>query len=258
MKWTEEKDVMMMKEIAAQGVFQYKFGSRERGNVWNVVAQNLTSHTDLFDGLTERGARDRYTLISRRFKVKISEELKSSGIGGEPQTEYEILLEELVHLSDEAEKRAEIDAKSIKDKANLEKQKALDIRKKAMEKMGETRKRSAEDVEEEEEEFQIKEQKKRRRGSETMLWLEKKAERDAKFRELQLEEQRRDREMQRGERKEQLDLQQKQLQMQLENQQQKQQQQTMLMQQMIIMMQQQQQQMQLMFSKLHDNKKDSF
>ena len=111
MKWTEEKDVMMMKEIVAQGVFQYKFGSRERGNVWNVVVQNLKCHTDLFDGLTERGARDRYTLISRRFKAKISEELKSSGIGGEPQTEYEILLEELVHLSNEAEKRAEINKK---------------------------------------------------------------------------------------------------------------------------------------------------
>ena len=55
-----------------------------------------------------------------------------------------------------------------------------------------------------------------------MLWLEKKAERDANFRELQLEEQRKDREMQREERKEQLDLQQKQLQMQLENQQQQQ------------------------------------
>ena len=39
-----------------------------------------------------------------------------------------------------------------------------------------------------------------------MLWLENKAERYAKFRELQLGEQRKDREMHREERKEQLDL----------------------------------------------------
>ena len=78
--------------------------------------------------------------------------MKSSGIDWEPQTEYEILLKQLVHLSDEAEKRAEMDANNIKDKPNLEKTKALDIRKRAMEKMGETRKRSAENEEEEEEE----------------------------------------------------------------------------------------------------------
>ena len=82
---------MLLKEMGGQGIFQniyiniyiiHKAGSRERGAVWQVIASNLNCHKDLFD-VTARGVRDRFTLLSRRYKSKTTQELKDSGTGGE-------------------------------------------------------------------------------------------------------------------------------------------------------------------------------
>ena len=247
MSWTEEKDVLLMREMAAQGIFQFKSGSRERGTVWQAIAKNLNGHKDLFHSVTSRGVRDRFTLILRRYKAKNAEELKSTGEGSEDElSEYDLLLEELTHLSEESDKKANAEAESAKEKISAEKELALDIRKRAMETMGQTSKRTKSDELQDDE---IKERKKRRTGGDTLAWLEKKVDRDFKYKELQLEEQRKEREFQQRERKEQMELIQKQLQMQGESQKQQQQQQMMLMQQMMSIMQQQQQQLQLFTSK---------
>ena len=39
MKWTDEKDVILLTAMAGEGVFQWKYGSRERGSAWDVVAE---------------------------------------------------------------------------------------------------------------------------------------------------------------------------------------------------------------------------
>ena len=39
MKWTEEKDVILLTAMAGEGVFQCKHGSRERGGAWDVEAK---------------------------------------------------------------------------------------------------------------------------------------------------------------------------------------------------------------------------
>ena len=96
--------------MGGQAIFQYKAGSRERGVVW--IANNLNCHKNLFDGVTARGVRDRFTLLSKEYKTKMSEEIKSTGIGGEELTEFEILMEEL--LSEESERRAEAETESSK------------------------------------------------------------------------------------------------------------------------------------------------
>ena len=38
MTWAEKKDLLLMREMGAPGVFHYKTGSRERGNVWQIIA----------------------------------------------------------------------------------------------------------------------------------------------------------------------------------------------------------------------------
>ena len=65
MSSTENKDIFLMREMAAQGIFQYRgWQSRKR----KYIAQNLNCHRVLFEALASRGARDRFTLISRRLK----------------------------------------------------------------------------------------------------------------------------------------------------------------------------------------------
>ena len=91
----------------------------------------------MFEAWTSRGARDRFTLISRRLKAKNAQELKGTGGGGEQQTEYELLLEEMIQPSDESDKKTEAEAETVRENTIFEKQKALDIRKRrAMETMG--------------------------------------------------------------------------------------------------------------------------
>lgn len=62
MNWTEEKDIILVKEMGGQEIFHYKAGSRERGAVWQVIASNLNCHKDLFD-VTARVVRDRFTFL---------------------------------------------------------------------------------------------------------------------------------------------------------------------------------------------------
>ena len=69
----------------------------------------------------------------RRYK------LKSTGGGSEDkQTEYDLRLEELTHLSEESDKKANTEVESPKEKLNAEKEVAFDIWKRAMETMGQT------------------------------------------------------------------------------------------------------------------------
>ena len=133
MSWTEEKDILLMREMAAQGIFQFKSGSKERGNIWQAIASNLNGNKDLFSYVSSRGCRDRFTLISRRYKAKTAEELKSTGGGSEDEpSEYDLLLEELTHLSEESDKRADTEAETAKKKVSAEKELALEVRKRAI------------------------------------------------------------------------------------------------------------------------------
>ena len=78
MSWTEEKDILLMREMAAQGIFQFKIGSKERGNIWQAIASNLNGNKDLFSYVSSRGCRDRFTLISRRYKPPLLKSVLST------------------------------------------------------------------------------------------------------------------------------------------------------------------------------------
>ena len=245
MTWNEARDLMLTREVAANGVFTHKQGSRERGNAWQSVADNLNHHSNFH--VTNRSIRDRFNLLAKKYKSKAAKEIQSTGLGGGEPTELESLIEELIELSEECERRAEADAESAKASAEAEKKKVEDVRKTAMETMGQTKKRKSN------EDGTVKEKTKRRTGSEGMEWLREKSAKEAEFREKELENLREERELKRQEVLEGNNLLKRQLELQAEAQQQQQQQQTMMQQQLLAVMQQQQQQMQLfmnMFGKL--------
>lgn len=85
--------------------------------MWQAIAKNLNGHKDLFNSVSSRGVRDRFALILRRYKAKNAEELKSTGGGSEDEpSEYDLLLEELTHLSEESDKKANAEAETAKEK----------------------------------------------------------------------------------------------------------------------------------------------
>lgn len=61
MKWTEDKDIALCKEVALQNPFQFRKGSVERGKVWSGVATELMGQSSAFK-VDQRAVRDRYVL----------------------------------------------------------------------------------------------------------------------------------------------------------------------------------------------------
>ena len=263
MTWTDEKDLVMLTAMAGEGVFDAKAGSRERGSAWQSVAASLNCHSAQGFNVNQRSVRDRFNILARKVKAKLSKEERESGGGESEMSETEKLVEELIVLSEESEKRTEDQSEAKREAVANEKKQALEMRERALERLGETRKRNEEEKEEEKKQVT---KKRRRSGGETLEWLRERAAVDTEMKEREMKEKREERETQKSYIKEMeamrqqqneevklmqqqmLHLVQQQQQHQQQQQQQQQQQFALLQQQMIAMSQQQQQQSQALLA----------
>ena len=162
-----------MKEMAAQGVFTHKAGSRERGQVWQIIEDNLNALGGHFTVIS-RSVRERFTMLMRKHKAKTNQHANGTGLGGGEPT-------------DDSDARVENDSEAKKANDEKDKQKALDMRKKAMERIGETKKRHAD----EEGKDKPKEKRGRRTNSDTMDFLMKKLEMESERQDKERQKQRR-------------------------------------------------------------------
>ena len=138
MEWTDEHDVLMLREMIVSDLFSFKKGSVGRGDAWDFIAEKLNQiDSPQFRIKVKRGVRGRWVLLRRKFKSKIREEPEeaASGVVVEDLTEKEVLIEELIEREDT------IKPDDNRLSVQQDKNKAEDIRKKAMESMGETKKR---------------------------------------------------------------------------------------------------------------------
>ena len=93
--------------------------------------------------------RDRFKILAKRVKAKLSKEERESGGGESDLSETERLVEELIVLSEESEKRNEDQSEAKREAMANEKKQTLEMRDRALERLGETRKRNEEEKEEE-------------------------------------------------------------------------------------------------------------
>ena len=170
MNWTQEKDILMMREVAFNGLLLHKPGSKERGQGWQQVANKLSAEEG-FSIITQRGVRERLTNIMKKHKTKMNREKNETGIGGNIPTEYDVLLEELININEDTIARVENENDNKKTEVEAEKAKATEIRQIAMERMGETLKRKNK-------ESNPAEKKCRRTSLDTVAFLREKLEAD--------------------------------------------------------------------------------
>nr|XP_047132903.1 uncharacterized protein LOC124811426 [Hydra vulgaris] len=179
MQWNIEKDIMMMREVAALGVLIQKPGSKERGQLWQQVSDSLNKNGFY---VTSRGVRDRLSNIMKKHRAQANKEKKLSGEGGKEITEYDILVEELIEVSDDTDAQKDEKSQEKKNAVDEDRVKAIDIRNTAMERYGETRKRKALNNED-------KSPKTSRRSSnDTLIFLREKMEADKENRRIEREE----------------------------------------------------------------------
>ncbi|CAB3978909.1 Hypothetical predicted protein [Paramuricea clavata] len=188
MVWSKAKDLILLKEIAAEGVMSNKPRSRERGMQWQRIADNITA---LGQGVTSRAVRDHYNVMAKKYRARMAQEERSTGEGGAELTEAESLLEELIHIEREMERQVENENEENQQRIEQERGQALEMRERAMETLGQTRKRTRQNGE-----GSGKEQKRRRSGD-MMKWLQERVELEKEEKKAKREEEREYHEVQR-------------------------------------------------------------
>ncbi|KAK2564123.1 hypothetical protein P5673_012355 [Acropora cervicornis] len=133
MEWTDDRDILLIREMTASELFQFKKGSPDRGKICASIQERLNKFDHPKFTIQEKTAvRDRWNLLQAKFKRIQQEELQSSGIDC-VLSEKDALIEELCE---------EEDSFSAKEKKKSDdKEAAEEIRKKAMELMASKKKK---------------------------------------------------------------------------------------------------------------------
>ncbi|CAH3184148.1 unnamed protein product, partial [Porites evermanni] len=141
-KWTKEHDVLLGKEVMLFELWNYKLGSRERGNCLDRIAESLNQLQEPFFNVSQKSIRDRLKMLESDFKRKDRFERNTSGISPEKdKSEIDIIMKDYLERRDKQERESQkISDKTAKDKASAE-----EMRNKAMERLGETKKRAEDD-----------------------------------------------------------------------------------------------------------------
>ena len=184
MEWTSEHDLCLCQEILVLEPFEAKRGSITRGQIWDKIANNLNNLQLPRFRVAKRSVRERYTVLHEKFKAKMREEEKASGIETD-MSEVEKALEEI------SEKEAVAEDTLDSNKKKADNAKAVDMRKRAMESLSSTRKRKS-DEGEEMENAKSKPKRSQRSGADTIAYLREKNEMAQKWKgeELELQKQR--------------------------------------------------------------------
>lgn len=186
MYWTKDHDLLLVREVLAIDPYSQARGSRERAKLWEEIALNLNAVSEPRFSVSVRSVRDRVNLVLiKKHKRRVAEESKASGIAVDEPSEFDAAIEEICEKAEAAERDQQIISEGKKANAEKEKKQAEDMRAKALERVGETRKRVVgDDVSEEPEK---KGKRTRRSGAETIVYLKEKSEKEFKIRQEELE-----------------------------------------------------------------------
>eukprot|EP00794_Sanderia_malayensis_P017837 gene17837-biopygen15266 len=194
--WKAEHDLCFVKELLLVEPYMHKPQSKERGQAWKLIVENLNKLTNPAFRVAVRAVRDRFSKLMEKFKKIEKEEERASGIQG---ADFDELYRGLSDINDRIE-----DAKLVweeasdkdREKENNEKEKALDMRKKATESLSETKRRKQNEEGDET-------PKRKRKSSEAFAMIQEgmkikreQAQTEAKLREEELQERQRARQHQ--------------------------------------------------------------
>ena len=172
MQWTAIKEVLGMREVLRKSILLHKPGSHGRGQGWQKVADTL------IEGfiVTSLVVRDKIMALIKKQRLMINKEKTQTRIGGNEPSEFDVLIEEIINISDDTLQKCEEATKKEKEKEKP----ALEVRKVAMETMGQTANRHKAGEQ--------KEGRAHQSSSGTLEFLNKKLEMDKENRRAKLEQ----------------------------------------------------------------------
>jgi hypothetical protein len=146
--WKKEHEQYFVRELLVTEPYMFKPKSTERGQAWRLLMENLNKLEKPKFRVTVRSVRDRFTKMVEKYKKLENEEARATGITGAEFDEVYQGMVDIFDRMDEAKINWDNESDLEKEKQNLEKSKAEDMRKKATESLSETRKRKEEEGEE--------------------------------------------------------------------------------------------------------------
>ena len=184
-KWSGLKNMIYVWLVKFEQVISLSLRRKktvQRAQVWQRIADTLCSYDTPKFTVSKRAVGDRYGIISSKYRKTLSAEKRASGIEVE-QTELEVLLEELIEQEDLSEE----EGNETKRKTEQDKSKAQEIRKTAMENLGETKQKKLVNGEQDDATSLPLKNKTRKSGSKVVGYLKEKSEQEAKLREQEIE-----------------------------------------------------------------------
>ena len=167
----------MCREVLDIEPYQFKLRSPERGKAWETISSHLNATSYPKFRVTPRSVRDRYNLLTKKFQVRLNKEERASGISDN-------LLEEILEKEKAAKEKLENDGEDKKKSLTNEKAAAEDMRKRALERVGQTAKRKGK---EEGLEAEKSKRKNRKSTDEAVEYLKERASKEIQLREQELE-----------------------------------------------------------------------
>ena len=95
MEWTGDHDLTLYGQVLLQEPFKHPKNSKERGDLWGQRALNHNSLSSPILKVSKRSVKDRLTLLQTKYKEKIREEERASGIDYE-ETQLDAAVEEIL------------------------------------------------------------------------------------------------------------------------------------------------------------------
>ena len=189
MFWSTDHDILFCHEILLVNPYQAKKGTNYRSSLWEKIAISLVKCSTLKFVVDKRSVRDHIAVLINRYKKKMRAEANASGIAPDEPSELDSMLEEIVALEETAVLDQQVIDDEKRDSLEKDREKAQDMRHKAMEKLSETTKCKA--IEENKE---VK--KKRHSAFDTLEYLKEKNEREKGLKEKELQMRKEEKEVQ--------------------------------------------------------------
>ena len=139
MVWTKDHDVLLIREILVFRSFTFMFGSRERGQAWDKIADTFNTVQQVRFSVDQRGVRERYAKLEKAYKKKMREEHQASGISPEINELDQGL--ETIEMTESAQIEISETQESKQKKLTRNKETAEEVRKRAMERLSQTKAR---------------------------------------------------------------------------------------------------------------------
>ena len=79
MVWNNEKDETLCQEVLLFEPFRFKVRTKERGNAWKSIAENLNDTKSLHFKVDSRAVRERFGVIQAYYEVKKKKRRKQVG-----------------------------------------------------------------------------------------------------------------------------------------------------------------------------------